>query len=98
MTDPEQRECLFRQDPHGAPIGTGGKGGVGLQRCCDVALAGSGRLPAGLVLFGAALRQFLLGDGQMDRPIGNVDLNRIAFTHQADRAAAGGFRRNVPDG
>src|SRR5690606_11218731 len=89
---------LFRQDADGALVGAGREGGVGLQRRRDVALARGGRLPAELVLLGAAGGELFLGDRKVDRAVRDIDLDEVALAHEADGAALGGFRRGMADG
>src|SRR5262245_42062964 len=81
------RLLLPRQFPHRTPCGAGGEGSIGLQRLGNVALSCLDRLPAGLVLGGAAGGQFGVADGEADGAVRDVDLDRVAVAHQTDRAA-----------
>src|SRR5579863_5559150 len=90
---------LILHHAHRAAGGAGGERRISLQRGRHLAGA-LGRLPGVLALglhrFAAAL-EFGLVDGEVDRAGGDVDLDLVAILHQADQAAFGGFRRNVPD-
>src|SRR5208282_2050188 len=76
-------------DAHRTLGGAGGQGGIGAQRCAErphppQSLPG---VAAFGLHFGAAARQFLLGDVEPHQAQGYVDLDAVAVFDQADQAA-----------
>src|ERR1039458_1376563 len=86
--------------PDGGAGGAGGHGGVRLQCLRNRTLARC-RLPrSGAARFHglAPACQFRVANVQADDALRNIDLDAVAFFHQRERPALGGFRRHVADG
>ena len=84
--------------PYGATCCTRGQGGIGSKRRRYAAFPDFLRLPCLDAISGhlvVASSQLGLGYFQIDRAVGNVDFDGVAFFHQGDRATFGRFRRGM---
>src|SRR5690606_24401581 len=83
--------------PHGTPIRARRERGVSLERCADVSRARRLGLPAFRVPSGAPPRELPVRDLEPDASVRNIDRDEVARLDQTDRAAFGGFGRDVAD-